>query len=59
MAKRVRYLPGRRVTARYGDRDTSGVITGVRAGRYAVDLDIPGADEPVHALLREDELSPA
>ncbi|WP_420041809.1 hypothetical protein [Gordonia sp. MP11Mi] len=59
MRRRSSFKPGRMVVARYGTRQVSGVVTGMRAGRVAVNIEIPGADEEIHVLLREDELETA
>lgn len=48
---------GSRVTVRFGHRDTTGIVTGKTiTGRYAVRLDLDGADEPVLTSYARDEI---
>lgn len=51
--------PGDRIRVRWGDREVAGVVTSVSGDRIHVDLTIEGADEPISALFRSDQLLPA
>lgn len=50
------HKPGDRIKVRWGLDIAEGVVTSVSGDRIHVDLFIEGADEPVGALFRENDL---
>ena len=58
MVKRT-MQPGDRIRVQWGDREVAGVVTSVSGDRIHVALTIEGADEPISAPFRSDQLLPA